>query len=120
MFRRDNAGLPRDAEKLRVVEFLALVRNVDVAVRREGRLAVNEGREIARRIERCAVRLPDNAGRQFLLVAGLRDVHDERALGAPRNAALLEVFEECRDKRLRIGLTLPELERDRKRIVVLL
>ena len=120
MLRRDDTRLLRHAEELGVVQLLPLVGHVDVAVRAVKLLSLDQSREVAGGIEGRAVRLADDAGREFSGIPGLGDIHHQGAVALVGDAALLQVLDQPGNIRLDITLALPELKGHVQRVVVLL
>ena len=108
---RNQLRLAGDAENLLKVQALALVRQIEDLVGVVVLLALHDGGKIGRGVERCAVRLDENAGRKLLGVAFLLHRHDQRAFGLDGQMLVLDDLQHLRNIRLRVAFTEPDVKR---------
>ena len=71
---------------------------------------VEDRREVRGRVERRAVGLQDDAGRNLLAVALLCDIDNQRTFGLVRIAVLFHFFDHARDQRLDRRLPVPQIK----------
>ena len=106
----DQSGLSRTAEHLNEVHLLTFVHHIDDLIRIKQFPALNDRRQICRRIKSSAVRLQDDTRRHFLCIALLRHIDNQRTLIHVGIALFLHFFYHFRNVRLCIALLFPEIK----------
>ena len=116
--RANESGLFCHAEDLLKMQILPLIGQIHVFLRVIILFTLNNSSEIGCGIERRAVGLDENAGRNLLCVRLLLHRHDQRTLGLHAEALGLDRLEHLRDVFLRVAFAEPYVEADAEIIIV--
>ena len=100
-------GHPKYLDKM---QFLAFVRDVDVSGGFIRLLSVQDRPQIRGGIQSRPVGLADDAGRQFLGIPLLGNIHHQSALAFVGKPFLLQILDQSRDVLLGVALSLPQIK----------
>ena len=92
------------------MKLLALVHNIDVVVRLEIFLSLNDCCKVRSRIESGSVGFSHDTRRKLLRIGRLRDIDNKSTLALVSKSLILKILDQSRDIRLRVALPFPEIK----------